>query len=1063
MDEFLANTIVVTPERLLVHLINADVGGSGVVEIQPWFKGAPADWLEHFDRFPKVRDRYQIATDQGIIEVTIKSEVKAVLSAIKAMPGRRAAGATAERFVHNPFGVLGPDSASVIDESQFEQARYEAGIEFKQFHARVAMQGGDLTSVGLSIEALANDQVRGSQELFEGPSELRSFIARAESKLDAGFDGFEWRGHRLQFIADSRREVQILKGAYKAWVAPRVEIRAADVLNLSRYSARISGIGTQPRIVSPYIPRASGDDPWFPLDSKGGGAVLISVPLPDGRLFEVAMDQRVRETLREAVARAKQKGAETIDVPGCPGTVPVPTAERIIRSFDDVGSDFTAKAKSGASARADIDDMERRELVLRANIATPDFEQVRAQELKLASAKPRLPSSLKRDVSLKDHQQEGVAWLQNLWDRAPAQCHGALLADDMGLGKTLQLLCLVIRALEENPSLEPVLVVAPVTLLENWNEELEKFFAPKPRVLTLYGKALQSLRAPRELIDEDLLRQGLSRFLKTNWLADSRIVLTTYETLRDLEFSLAATRWSLMICDEAQRIKNPAAMVTRAAKKQNATFRIACTGTPVENSLTDLWSLFDFVQPGLLGALNDFGASYRRPIECETDEQRELLAQLRRRIEPQVLRRNKADVARDLPAKISVPGARQLQMSDYQRTLYSQAIEAYKLRRDPTRDGRFGTALELIQYLRRLCIAPGSDLRSTSIEPLSTYREKNPKMGWLIDALHGIQMRGEKVILFCEFRDTQLLLAHYVSQEFGFRPDIVNGSVTASASAADSRQKRINRFQEQSGFSVIILSPIAIGFGVNIQAANHVVHFSRSWNPAKEDQATDRVYRIDQTRTVYVYCPMVRCSTFTTFDEKLDLLLEGKRALSHDMLNGFGDLEPGDFLDLVDVDESVFDEPIMSSEIAQLNPLEFEALVAVLWKKLGFRYVALTPKSGDGGVDVLARTSNKGELIQCKTSSSEGARLGWEAIKDVVAGEARYRFENPGVTFFKVAITNQYFGEAAKHQASLNNVRLIDQDEIALLLKKHRVVRGDIEKVMSARHARVISADLMIV
>src|SRR5271168_4645361 len=154
----------------------------------------------------------------------------------------------------------------------------------------------------------------------------------------------------------------------------------------------------------------------------------------------------------------------------------------------------------------------------------------------------------------------------------------------------------------------------------------------------------------------------------------ARIVLTTYETLRDLEFSFAAEKWSILVCDEAQKIKNPNALITRAAKKQNVRFRIACTGTPVENTLADLWCLFDLVQPGLLGALNDFGQRYRRPIEAQSEDERSRVEELRKHIEPQILRRLKKDVAKDLPKKVEVTACKELKITLTQRALYSQAV-----------------------------------------------------------------------------------------------------------------------------------------------------------------------------------------------------------------------------------------------------------------------------------------------------------------------------------------------------------------------------------------------------
>jgi SNF2 family DNA or RNA helicase len=265
------------------------------------------------------------------------------------------------------------------------------------------------------------------------------------------------------------------------------------------------------------------------------------------------------------------------------------------------------------------------------------------------------PAALKQEVELRTHQVEGIARMQQLFSQSPEKCRGVLLADDMGLGKTIQLLTLIAWCVEKFPEIPPALVVAPVSLLENWQRERDQFFhfGTLP-IMTAYGDGLKSWRVPREHIDAELRDEGLVRFLQPAWRGNARIVLTTYETLRDLEFSFAKEQWSIMICDEAQKIKNPNAMVTRAAKKQNVRFRIACTGTPVENSLADLWCLYDFVQPGFLGALNEFGKDYGRPIEEMQLHGAEKLTELRAKIEPLLIRRTKKDVAKDLPRKIEV-------------------------------------------------------------------------------------------------------------------------------------------------------------------------------------------------------------------------------------------------------------------------------------------------------------------------------------------------------------------------------------------------------------------------
>jgi Holliday junction resolvase len=266
-----------------------------------------------------------------------------------------------------------------------------------------------------------------------------------------------------------------------------------------------------------------------------------------------------------------------------------------------------------------------------------------------------------------------------------------------------------------------------------------------------------------------------------------------------------------------------------------------------------------------------------------------------------------------------------------------------------------------------------------------------------------------------------------------------------------SRQKRIKAFQEAAGFGVIILSPVAVGFGVNIQGANHVVHYTRTWNPAKEDQATDRAYRIGQKKDVYVYYPVVFAEDFSTFDVKLDQLLTTKRALASDMLNGSGDLTPVDFnvIEVVpNADRDAIDERVTLEMALRMEWRYFEGLTAALWCKRGFDYCYCTPGTNDNGVDVVAIRGNSGQLIQTKTSGNEGVRLGWETVMNVVGGEAFYRRRHPNIEFEKVGVTNQFFNAQAYEQAELNHVELIDQDGLAQLLDRHPVTMMDLERLL---------------
>ena len=267
----------------------------------------------------------------------------------------------------------------------------------------------------------------------------------------------------------------------------------------------------------------------------------------------------------------------------------------------------------------------------------------------------------------------------------------------------------------------------------------------------------------------------------------------------------------------------------------------------------------------------------------------------------------------------------------------------------------------------------------------------------------------------------------------------------------DSRQKRLKAFQAQPGFGAIILSPVAVGFGVNIQAANHVIHYTRHWNPAKEDQATDRAYRIGATKDVYVYYPVIHADDFTTFDMKLHELLNRKRELAQDMLNGTGEISPSDF-DLADVipasDDFTLDARVTLDDVLQMRPDYFEGLVAALWQQRGFPEVQRTPTRGDHGVDVVALHRPQGELIQCKTSSIENTHLGWDAIKDVVAGAATYEHRHPDVQVKRVCVTNQFFNATAQRHAENNHVALYDQQHLAQFLKDYPVRLLEVERFL---------------
>ncbi len=1037
LGDFLRRTVVLTPEKLKLHLRKAEVGDTAVTEVQPTFEGAPENWLLAFDRADRVKERYDIATPEGVVQVLITPQIRTVLGEIKRMQGRRITGARAEAFLLNPYSALGPDATLVIDEDQVNEAKAAAGISFERFRPHIAINAAGFPfEVGIEIEEASGTCI---PHVFRGDTELKNFVVDLARRLEGGRPIFGWQGYEFELQGDAHEHLAQLQAALEVRAKPPTIIRRDQIYDLSQYDPRVTDIGHDKPFISTYIVKRKDDDGWFPENLM----VLLQVP---GRDEVVPIPPEQFKEWEKELEAAESAGQTAIRLPGITETIPVSVARGIADRICGPLNSPEPPSPPAASETATSTAPKPPTLIIRGNIDALEHPEPAEPDC-AAPLEMERPRALKPHIVLRAHQVEGVARMQQLFARSPGKCRGVLMADDMGLGKTVQLLTLIAWSFEKFSGLPPALVVAPVSLLENWRQEIERFFAADSLpVLTAYGDNLSALRVPRASIDAQLQGEGLVRFLRPGWRGNSCVVLTTYETLRDLEFSFAIEDWSIMVCDEAQRIKNPNAMITRAAKKQKVRFRIACTGTPVENSLADLWCLYDFVQPGFLGALNEFGREYGRPIEQWEEGGREKLGELRTKVEPLLIRRTKKDVAKDLPPKIEAPDCR-VPLSAEQRGFYIGAFhlggQMQRADGEPGRQNHLG----ILQRLRLICADPRPHgVEAFVREDLGDYRRKAPKMDWLLRRLEVIRGDQDKALIFAEHRDIQRLLQYYIAAHFGFRPDIINGDTAASAKSEASRQKRIDAFQARPGFGAIILSPLAVGFGVNIQAANHVIHFLRHWNPAKEDQATDRAYRIGQEKPVHVYCPLTVADDFKTFDVKLDELLRRKRELATDMLMGCGQLSSADFdiRDLVPPGAAeIRDAPITTDRLAAMDFNFFEAFVATLWRKQGY-VVAVTPKSGDGGVDVIAIRGSEGTLIQCKSSGVEGKQLGWDAVKEVVGGTAKYEAQYPGIVFKRICATNQAFNPNAREQARINGVELLEREALVKLLELFPVTVLDV-------------------
>ncbi|MEO6597883.1 MAG: DEAD/DEAH box helicase, partial [Planctomycetota bacterium] len=469
---------------------------------------------------------------------------------------------------------------------------------------------------------------------------------------------------------------------------------------------------------------------------------------------------------------------------------------------------------------------------------------------------------------LRPYQQTGVRWLWFL-NRLGL---GACLADDMGLGKTIQVLALLVALKRDGGTGSgPSLLVAPASLLANWAAEIERF-APGLRAIVAH---------PSEIPADKLKALDPAR------VAEVDLVITSYGSLLRLPW-IAATRWRVAVLDEAQAIKSPGARQTRAAKALDAGSRIALTGTPVENRLSDLWSIFDFVNPGLLGSGKAFGRFTRRLDEAGH------YGPLRELVRPYLLRRLKTDkaVIADLPDKTEVKAW--CSLSARQAALYEQAVKELAAGLGAARGiARKGAVLAFLMRYKQILNHPSQWLGD------GAWGERDSgKFLRLREIAEVIAAKQEKVLVFTQFREVTAPLAAFLGSVFG-RPGVVLHGETAVA----KRRDLVRRFQEDERVPFFVLSLKAGGAGLNLTAASHVVHFDRWWNPAVEDQATDRAFRIGQTKNVLVHKFVCR----GTLEDRIDRLIESKRELAKDVIEGgaevlLTEMSDRELLDLVALD-----------------------------------------------------------------------------------------------------------------------------------------------------------------
>ncbi|MGB8862448.1 MAG: DEAD/DEAH box helicase [Candidatus Sulfotelmatobacter sp.] len=596
------------------------------------------------------------------------------------------------------------------------------------------------------------------------------------------------------------------------------------------------------------------------VTAKVGGKVLSGVgqdALLDFRM-EVTLDG---ETLTAAEVRellAKSDGLALVR-----GRWVEVDRERLSRMMEYFGQVERTAAESGLSLREAMRMLAGADVAVGGESAASeaDWAQVVAgpwlaetlRGLRSPEGLGRIDPGSALNGTLRPYQQVGVRWLYLLAKLGL----GACLADDMGLGKTIQILSLLLVLRKQNRGeRKPSLLVAPASLLANWASELERF-APSLSSLIAHPSALPAADlmtlAPERLQDVDLVITSYGSLLRIPWLAEAS--------------------WRLVVIDEAQAIKNPDAKQTRIAKMLKAQAKFALTGTPVENRIGDLWSIFDFINPGLLGSSKEFSNFVKR-LE---DRPHNPYAPLRELVRPYILRRLKTDktVIADLPDKTEVKAF--CQLSRKQAALYKQAVEELTEALDGA-DGirRKGLVLSFLMRFKQICNHPSQWLGDGAWS-----EEDSGKWARLRDIAEVIAAKQEKVLVFTQFREMTAPLAAFLGSIFGRAGLVLHGETEVK-----KRKDLVRRFQEEEAVPFFVLSLKAGGAGLNLTAASHVVHFDRWWNPAVENQATDRAFRIGQNKNVLVHKFVCR----GTVEEKIDQMIESKRQLSKDLIEGGADL-----------------------------------------------------------------------------------------------------------------------------------------------------------------------------
>ena len=608
----------------------------------------------------------------------------------------------------------------------------------------------------------------------------------------------------------------------------------------------------------------------------------------------------------------------------------------------------------------------------------------------------RIPKFLRSEVSsgrkleLFDYQWDGINWFIEVGKIDPENSCGGLLSDVMGLGKTLQAIA-YLAYLAENKKLQKALIICPKTLLKNWEDEFRKFVDEnkwKPNVLSI-----ESFRAVKESRWKTPLKKG-----------EPTVIITSYPQIRRNYEKLCEYNFDILICDEAQEFKNPALLLHNAMECLKAKRKFALTGTPVENRLSDLWAIMDIVKPGLLRTLRDFQEEFEKPLQSVPDEgpERDMFSEkLKERMGIYFFRRTKKVLKEEGELKECYDKiSSDLFCTDRLLQVYHNAEERRKSNPE--------TLIGIIEDIR---------LRSSNVtrypeneHSINELIDFNVKLPWLFGIIDSIKKKNEKLLIFERFGANIRMLKYLLEDRY---PELYPIKyINQEIKSKERRASIVAEFEKDPNFGLLLLTPRTAGVGLNLVSANHVVHFTREWNPAKEAQATDRAYRCGQKKDVYVYYPITvfpekpEYEGYKTIEERVHSVLMGKKQLIEDFTHSAAkmDMDYGKFLrsegeqEDIDPEQRDFKKSIrIEDTFNYLNGHEFEAFCALLLKELP-KYddyeIVLTPRSGDKGVDIVAiKEQNKSvHLFECKKVKEPGKKLSRRGVEQISTASQRFVF-----------------------------------------------------------------------